>query len=189
MFCQQFLNLNPTCYHYRNLALVLFGSKSRTTGTWTPQLYENFKNAVFGEYFKFLPLGNWYRFKTTPKIFCCENSSKSTATRGIQSFGLTEGPADVLSEKWPKFSCQKYGTYLMNTCWKFQRDISKGFWIIIDLLKNFVWHPPTLVQICLRCMYQGRRMSTKFFSKSMIVQKPFEISLWNFQHIFIIWVG
>ena len=28
----------------------------------------------------------------------------------------------------------------------------------------------------------------EFFSKLMIFQKPFEISLWNFQHMLIIWV-
>ena len=40
-----------------------------TEVTWTELLHENFENAFFWEYLKFLPLGNSYGSKTTSKIF------------------------------------------------------------------------------------------------------------------------
>ena len=40
-----------------------------TEVTWTELLHENFENAFFWEYLKFLPLGNSYGSKTNSKFF------------------------------------------------------------------------------------------------------------------------
>ena len=54
---------------------------------------------------------------------------------------------------------------MMNICWKFQRDISNRFWVIMDLLKNSGQHPPTFSKLLLKVggSAERRRMLTTIF--------------------------
>ena len=53
----------------------------------------------------------------------------------------------------------------MNICWKFQRDISNGFWVIMNLLKNSGQHPPTFSKLLLKVggSAERRRMLTRIY--------------------------
>ena len=54
---------------------------------------------------------------------------------------------------------------MINICWKFQRSISNGFWVIMDLLKNSGQHPPTFSKLLLKVggSAERRRMLTRIF--------------------------
>ena len=53
----------------------------------------------------------------------------------------------------------------MKICLRFQRDISNGFWVIMDLLKNSGQHPPTFSKLLLKVggSAERRRMLTRIF--------------------------
>ena len=54
---------------------------------------------------------------------------------------------------------------MINICWKFQRDISKDFWVIMDLLKNSGQHPPMFSKLLLKVgvSAERRQMLTRIF--------------------------
>ena len=54
---------------------------------------------------------------------------------------------------------------MVNICWKFQRDISNDFWVIMDLLKNSGQHPPMFSKLLLKVggSAERRQMLTRIF--------------------------
>ena len=83
---------------------------------------------------------------------------------GPDPFGILDGAADLCVEIWPKFFCQ-FSSHVIEICWKFQWDISNGFWIIINLLKNSGYHLSKFSKFLLKVggSTELRRMSTRIF--------------------------
>ena len=147
---------------------------------WQCSYLKNLKSHFWGNFWNSCHWVTFMGLKTPPQNFF-ENTSTNRAARGFQCFGLIEGAAGILSEQWPKFWCQ-ISAVIRWKCWKFQWDISNCFWIIMDLLKNSGHHPPTLSKFLLKegRFIAGRHLGRwwpKYFGKSMITQKLFEISL------------
>ena len=127
--------------------------------------------------------------KMTPKIFF-ENISKTTGATVVQNFGILDGAADLRVEIWPKFFCQ----FSAVMWWTFAENFneisqtvfeqSSIYWKILDSIRLSSVDPPTFSKNWLNL----GGWHPEFFSKLMIVQKPFEISHWNFQQMFITWL-
>ena len=134
-------------------------------------------------------MGNSNRSKNDPKNFF-ENISKTTGATVVQNFGILDGAADLRVEIWPKFFCQ----FSAVMWWTFAENFneisqtvfeqSSIYWKILDSIRLSSVDPPTFSKNWLNL----GGWHPEFFSKLMIVQKPFEISHWNFQQMFIIWL-
>ena len=91
--------------------------------------FKNFKTPFFWRYLKFLPLGNWYWSRTSPKNFFWKYLKKYRCY-ALAKFWHKKGRGRHISCATTKIFSPINHRLVGNKWWKFQKDILNGFWVI-----------------------------------------------------------
>ena len=149
------------------------------------QLFQKFQNAIFSRYLIFLPVGDWNGSKTLPKFFL-QKYLKNCRRQAPSKFWSSQGRGSSFSCVTIKIFCSIYPRHVTNNWWKFQPNISKGFWVMANFVlidcttmacsRNFglFWYQ--------KLPEQAIRVQS-IRTKLAITQKPFEIFGWNFHQL------